>query len=208
MSRRRQLYKLSLAKQPAVGEYKQPYIPSKTFTVLAEPGISDIVHNLVIDLTNGITNYEGEGSGWTFSRLLLFQVSLHKHKPLKGSSYIDLPPKVKHTKAVVNVKNEDNKCFMWSVLPGLYPQDIHAERVSHYQPFINELNFDGINFPVAIKDIPKYEKQNEISINVFGYEQDVYPLYITKHTYERHIDLFYLTKDTNSHYCYIKTSID
>ena len=182
----------------------QPYIPSKTHTVLAEPGIRDVVDNLVIDLTNGITNYEREGSGWTFSRLLLFQVGLHKHKPLKGSSFIELPPKVKHTKAVVNVKNKDNKCFMWSVLAGLHPQDVHAERISHYQPFDNELNFDGIDFPVAIKDIPKFERQNTISVNVFGYEQDVYPLYTTKHVYKKHVDLFYITKDTNSHYCYIK----
>ena len=35
---------------------------------------------------------------------------------------------------------------------------------------------EGITYPVAVKDVPKFEKQNEISVNVFGYEDGYYPL--------------------------------
>ena len=39
-----------------------------------------------------------------------------KYVPLKGSQYIDLPPKVKNSKAVINIQNDDDKRFLWSLL--------------------------------------------------------------------------------------------
>ena len=37
--------------------------------------------------------------------------------------------------------------------------------------FINNLNYKNINFPVTVKDYHKIEKQNNININIFGYEE-------------------------------------
>ena len=43
------------------------------------------------------------------------------------------------------------------------------------------LNTVGIEYPVSLKDIDKFEKQNpNISINVFGNENGIYPLRISK----------------------------
>ena len=39
---------------------------------------------------------------------------------------------------------------MWSVLAALHPASHHPERISHYKAYINELNFDGIAFPVEL----------------------------------------------------------
>ena len=96
-------------------------------------------------------------------------------------------------------------CFKWSILAKLHPTNIHAERVSNYKKFSNELNFENIKSPVAIKDIPKFEKLNNISVNVFGYsEEEVYPLYITKSKYNIHVDLLYISNEKTNHYCLIK----
>jgi len=43
-------------------------------------------------------------------------------------------------KCIVNVKNNDQKCFIWSVLAALYPQKINPDRVSNYQPLERTLN--------------------------------------------------------------------
>ena len=43
----------------------------------------------------------------------------------------------------------------------------HPENVKKYKKFENELNFKGIDFPVKIMDVPTFEKQNDISVNVF-----------------------------------------
>ena len=69
---------------------------------------------------------------------------------------------------------------------------------------------NNIEYPVKITDISKFEKQNpQIAINVFALEKSddpntLYPLFRTNYngrTYE--IDLLYLEKDGNTHYCSI-----
>ena len=98
---------------------------------------------------------------------------------------------------------------MWSILAHLHPvqHGKHPTRVSKYEPFQNELKFDGIAFPVNLQDITKFESQNGISVNVFGYDPAdwIYPLRVTKAECEKHVDLLYIVdEDENRHYCLIK----
>lgn len=64
----------------------------------------------------------------------------------------------------------------------------------------------GIDYPVSLNNIHKFEKQNEISINVFGYEEgEIYPLYLSKLEFRyREVGLLYISDDERSHYCWIK----
>ena len=58
---------------------------------------------------------------------------------------------------------------------------------------------------MTIKQLNKIEKQNEININVFGYEEkQPYPIYISKEKHEDHMELLLITKDENKHYVLIK----
>ena len=69
------------------------------------------------------------------------------------------------------------------------------------------LNWDGLNFPVNLSDINKFENHNSsISVNIFGYEKLVYPLRISKHNYKRKstVNLLLISDDTKQHYCWIK----
>ena len=112
------------------------------------------------------------GSGWTLVQNFEVQLQMADYTPLHGSSYLELHPSIKKKKAVINVKNEDQQCFKWSVLAALHPQEENPHRVSKYQPHQDELDFSGIDFPVTVDDISKFEKQNpSISISVIGYEQ-------------------------------------
>ena len=56
-------------------------------------------------------------------------------------------------KAVINVKYEDEYCFMWVVLAVLHPVSIHLEHVNHYEPYHQELNLEGIEFPISHEGI-------------------------------------------------------
>ncbi|XP_028408129.1 uncharacterized protein LOC114530722 [Dendronephthya gigantea] len=78
---------------------------------------------------------------------------------------------------------------MWSVLAALHPVKQSAERLHHYQQFQDELDFAGIEFPVTVDKIGKFERQNNISINVFGFEDVLFPLYITKEHFNTHVNL-------------------
>ena len=68
---------------------------------------------------------------------------------------------------------------------------------------------EGIDYPVSLKDINRFEKQNpEISISVLGYSKDerIYPLRINKKENKRkhNIVLLLIKNGDNSHYCYVK----
>ena len=43
------------------------------------------------------------------------------YTPLEGASYLPLPKKIKDKKAVLNIQNKDQKCFLWSVLMAKHP---------------------------------------------------------------------------------------
>lgn len=55
------------------------------------------------------------------------------------------------------------------------------------------MKFSDINFPLLFNDIPKFEKQNTISVNCFGFEKQVYSLPISREKYEKHVELLYIT---------------
>ena len=43
-----------------------------------------------------------------------------------------------------------------------------------------ELNYQGVEFPVSVKDYHKIEVESSININVFGYEgKQFYPIFVS-----------------------------
>ena len=70
---------------------------------------------------------------------------------------------------------------------------------------INELNYDGIDFPLSQKHYNKVEKQNSIRINVFDYENgQPFPIHIFKETFEDQMNLSLITKNEKKHCVLIK----
>ena len=70
---------------------------------------------------------------------------------------------------------------------------------------INELNYDGIDFPLSQKHYNKVEKQSSIRINEFGYEDEQpFPNHISKETFKDQMKLSLITQDEKKHYVLIK----
>ena len=75
---------------------------------------------------------------------------------------------------------------------------------------VDELNYNGIEFPVTINQINKIEKQNNININVLGFENDYpFPLYISEEKFEAHMELLLISEinedgESKNHYVLIK----
>ena len=80
------------------------------------------------------------------------------------------------------MKNEDNECFRWCHIRCLNPQDKDPQRIKKSdKECVKNLDYSGIEFPVTTKQYNKIEKQNEININVFGYEnKQPYPIFVSK----------------------------
>ena len=77
--------------------------------------------------------------------------------------------------ATINSKNNDNECFQYSITVALNHQNIgnHPERISNIKPFIDQYNWEGIDFPSRIKDWKKFERNNKtIALNILFIPHD------------------------------------
>ena len=147
------------------------------------------------------------GSGWIIELIESQCIDISTYRPLAGSSYTDLPTELKHSrKGPINIKNKNQKCFLWCHVRHINPVKEHPGRIKKTDREIGcNLDYDGIEFPVQEKDFNKIEIQNNICINVFGYEHKlVFPVYISDQTFKSLIDLLLLIDDDQSHYVYIK----
>ena len=74
--------------------------------------------------------------------MLKLDLGVAVYAPLQGSSYVKLPKGLEDKKAILNVQNEDEKCFLWSVLAALHPvrRKDNPHHVGHYKRFEQELN--------------------------------------------------------------------
>ena len=70
---------------------------------------------------------------------------------------------------------------------------------------VQELNYQGVEFPVANKHYGKIEEQNSINVNVFEYEdKQSYPRYVSKQNNEKVLNLLLITEGEKQHYLLIK----
>ena len=188
--------------------FNLPYFNSDPEVNLEGTNVNDLYQEMTDKILEGIAKYNKGGSNFIFKQILSLEIHTVQYEPLGGSSYIELPESLANKNATVNPKNTDNKCFMWSVTRALNMTDKHPERIdSKLIKASEELNWDGITFPVDLKQIDRFEKQNDsLSINVFGYANLVYPLRISKFDREKQVDLLLLVSDEDKqHYCLIKS---
>jgi len=86
-------------------------------------------------LDSQIENFNARGSGFTIDRILEFTIVITKYRPLHDGSYIPTPKYLENKQCIVNVRNKDEKCFLWAVLSYLHEAPPHhKERIRHYRP--------------------------------------------------------------------------
>ena len=150
---------------------------------------------------------QATGSGWRLHSIIKLELHTASYNPLRGETWIALPKELANKKAIINMKNKGNKCFLWCVLRAFNPKDGSPERLDKkLKEKENTLNMEGIEYPVRLEDIDKFEKQNpSISITVFGYEEkSVYPLRNSNNTNMQHDIILILIKEGVNHYCLVK----
>ena len=190
-----------------VSIYKTAFFNGKAKTITNS---NDIEHELSMsrqEILNVIDKWVSEGSGWVIDRIDSHYINVTPYTPLHGSSYIELPTELRNPKkGLINIKNKDDECFRWCHIRHLNPQEKNPQRIKKEdKKTINELNYDGIDFPLSQKHYNKVEKQNNIRINVFGYEKgQPFPIHISKEKFEDQMNLLLITEDEKKHYVLVK----
>ena len=202
---------------PATGEVvqtRESYFRSFQELVYGSPDLETMYERMSAKMFEAFSTFKKNGSGWTLKRVIKLDITFSKNKPLKGSSYIPLPKGLKGSNCLINVKNEkDNYCFAWSILRDLYPKGDHKYRIFDLKEHFNDLNLDGIEFPTPCSErtFKKFEKNNNISLLVFGHEVyeemrkgkpvekiHIIPLYVPTERYGRIVRLFFFKNEDGS----------
>ncbi|CAB4007494.1 Gastrula zinc finger [Paramuricea clavata] len=185
------------------------YFKSKTGTATNFEDIESTAAQNQLTILSRIETFQNLGSNWIILNIESHYVNIAMYKPLKGSSYMKLPADISNPKCgLINMKNEDNKCFMWSHVRHVRPKARRATTITRQDvEFSENLDYEGIDFPVKISDIDKIERRNCISISVFGYKgkKQFYPIKNSKTKYDEHMELLLLGDGNgNNHYVLIK----
>ena len=184
---------------------KNGYFNSTTDLIINETDIKLSLQASQQQILNKIAQWISEGSGWTIQSIENHYINIVNYSPLKGSSYIELPQKLKN-RSLINLQNKDNEYFRWCHIRHLNPQEKDPQRIKKTdKTFISQLDYSNIEFPVTVKQINKIEKQNNICINLFGYEEkQKFPIFISKEKFTDHMELLLITEGENNHYVLIK----
>ena len=189
-------------------EEGKSYFTSGTYNNIKSTDVDKLIKICIDGIEGGIENYQETGSAWYFKEVEKLEIHTVEYNPTKGSSYIPLPDWISNKKAIVNIQNKDDKCFLWCILRYLYPKEIHEERLTDLKKYENSLNTKGITFPMKLRDISKFEKLNPSlpGINVFSVNENKNfdPLRMAEKDCLNTIDLFLYEEDGVSHYSLTK----
>ena len=136
---------------------------------------NQIVDRMIANMKFQIENPALLNSRFVFDEFLYLDVNFHQLNLTRGSSYLPLPDWLARKKAIVNPYNDDEDCFKWSVIAAENVGMKDPQRVSNLRKFTDNYDWSGLEFPVSIKDIGKFETRNNISVNVLAVEgRDIY----------------------------------
>lgn len=105
---------------------------------------------------------------------------------------------IKRKKAIVNVSNEGEYCFLWVIISAFYRTECHSGRVSSYLHYSRFLIYEKIQFPMSFKNIPKFEEMNTLRVHLFtlgsigNMKNEVVPVFLSKTNRETAINLLVL----------------
>ena len=131
--------------------------------------INDLVQRMLAYIKAQTENPKFPESGFTLDKIIHLYINFHKLALTRGSSYIELPKWIKSKKVVINPQNKDEECFKWAVIAALHHNETKnkIERITLLRPYKKQYNWKEVEFPVSIKKIDKYEKNNPgVAVNV------------------------------------------
>jgi hypothetical protein len=172
-----------------------------------ESKVNKAINNIINSMQN--INIDSEWV-WYESKFIILRLFTFSRGTYAGrGGEVSLPKWVQNKKCCVNIKNDDDKCFLWCVLRALHPVQHNKERINDLIQYQNELFTHMLNFPVQINNavLNHFEVCNNLRLNIFyigNKKGEVYSVYVSDRIdCQRVVDLGLIMIDNKAHYCYI-----
>ena len=121
-------------------EYSPVYFSSLTKTVINNKfKLDQSFQQRIYRLDNCISH----GSGWVVEEIISQFLNVRSYLPLSGTSYIKLSAELDHPmKGFINVKNNDNKFYLWCHVRHLNLDDVQLCRITKKdKEIVKDLNY-------------------------------------------------------------------
>ena len=158
-----------------VGEKKeeiiqtQPWFRSEPQTVYNEYEFDRKLTLAIEKVLDSYDNFMRMGSGWFLIEVLQLELKIYKYKPLRGGCFATkLPEPYDKMRGLLTFpQTGDNKCFLYCILAHMFPQKTKKGDFLQYLKYEDRVNSTSLRYPVSIDGMSTFEKDNEISINVY-----------------------------------------
>ena len=205
-----------VSQKPDSNEIRIMYTRSTPEEIIIGCETEEVAENLIMQL---LQKYQGnlqnkmKGSDFIFNGIYYLYYDLNRITISKGGSYIESPKWLKDKKCKINQKNTGNKCFQYATTLALNFNNIekHHQRISKIKPFIDNYNWNDINFPAARKDWNKFEVNNKnVALNILYAPFNTKKIeiaYKSKYnlTRDNQIILLMISNGKNWHYLAVKS---
>ena len=142
------------------------YTCTQMKTLMNSRTIHEVLTEWHRELEEKLDQFVQRGSGWQLDKIDQVEIRAGKYVPCVGGCLVELPGWIKKKRATVSVETTTD-CFMYSVLAGLHPSSTNKKRTNQYLGYITLYDFSDVRGVVSIKDIEKFERKNNISVNVY-----------------------------------------
>ena len=169
----------------------KPWFNSETLTLYSVHSLKLTLLPAMKTVLNNWDSFIHLGSGWMVDHISKLRMSVCKYHPLSGGGKHcpSLPKTLLEKKATTSIVCPNDDCFIYCILAALFPQKRNPNRYTKYKKYVKKLVTSNLTYPVSIKQIPRFEKDNNLSINCYGFEKIIHPLYISKHKSKKEVDL-------------------
>ena len=163
----------------------EQFLHSRAMKLFKGDDIAERFEVLQNDVFERNANYVKDKSGLVLYAIVSLDYRISKYSPLAAAGYKPLPVKLANKKAIINVRNSDNRCFAYARLCGTSPQLVrHAERPNQYTDYFPKYGLDKLQYPIEPAEIPNLEKKLKLRLNVFCFDDEdglePYPYFVSR----------------------------
>ena len=180
---------------------------TKSLEILGENDVEIVLNEIIKNIDDNFQKISPD-TKFKFLCFKKVEINIFKYQVLKKhiGSYIELPKKLQR-QALINIKNTDNYCFIWSYIRYINPQNKNPSRItSKDKKLFDEIKQKLINFKFPleinknnIKNIEDILKIN-ICILTANEKENIYPMFSSENDHKSDLNLYYYM----NHICLIK----
>jgi hypothetical protein len=144
-------------------------------------------------------------SGFVLSEITALNLNCIQYTPLVGSHFLPLPKFLQHKKAIVNIRNHDDRCFGYALLSAFIEKSKNSRDTDFSENDFARFYLDYLDYPISPLRMAEMQEKLLLNINLYSFSDGVgkhrYPMFTGSRKYTDTIDLFYW----EGHYAWISS---